>query len=343
MSSIVLAKRVLLPHWISIEVIGKCPWTPSRQKTAFSSPLGLFQFTVMPFGLCGAPATFQGLMDEVLRGAGDYSAAYLDDIIVFSDSWADHVEHLRIILERLRKAGLTVKSKKCQFAHSHCTYLGHVVGSGEVRPDSAKVEAVKNFPVPRTKHQVRTFLGLSGYYRRMIPNYSTIAAPLTDLTTKLAPTYVVWTSKCNEAFQKLKQALCSEPVLWTPDFQRQFYLQTDASEVGVGAVLSQLDDEGADHPVAYYSRKLLAREQKYATVEECLAIKLGMQHFHVYLLGRLFVVQTDHRALRWLDQAKDTNSRLCRWSLGMQTFKFKVEHRAGTSNGNADSLSRPFV
>ena len=177
----------------------------------------------------------------------------------------------------------------------------------------------------------------------MIPNYSTIVAPLTDLTMKLSPTYVVW-SKCNKAFQKQKQALCSEPVLRTPDFQRQFYLQTDASEVRVGAVLSQLDDEGADHPVAYYSRKLLASEQKYATVEkECLAIKLGMQHFHVYLLGRLFVVQTDHRALQWLDQAKDTNSRLCRWSLAMQTFKFKVEHGAGTSNGNADSLSRPFV
>ena len=316
----------------------------SRPKTAFSSPLGLFQFTVMPFGLCGAPATFQRLMDEVLRGAGDYADAYLDDIIIFSDTWSDHMDHLRDVLERLRRAGLTIKVKKCQFARSHCTYLGHVVGSGEVRPDSAKVEAVKNFPVPRTKRDVRIFLGLSGYYRRMIPDYSTIATPLTDLTTKAAPTYVVWTTKCNDAFQKLKQRLCNEPVLRTPDFHRQFYLQTDASDVGVGAVLSQLDDQGEDHPVAFFSRKLLAREQKYAAVEkECLAIKLAMQHFQVYLLGRLFVVQTDHRALQWLDQAKDTNSRLCRWSLAMQPYQFKVEHRAGTDNGNADSLSRPFV
>ena len=220
-------------------------------------------------------------------------------------------------------------------------YLGHIVGSGEVYPEPAKILAVKSFAVPQTKKQVRVFLGLTGYYRRFIPDYTSIAAPLTDLTKKAAPARVVWSSKCMAAFQKLKDLLCTAPILQSPNFGSLFVLQTDASHRGVGAVLCQRDDNDQDHPVAYFSRKLLPREERYSTVEkECLAIKLGIQAFKVYLLGKPFEIETDHRTLVWLDRLKDNNTRLTRWSLLLQPYEFTIRHRAGRSNGNADALSR---
>ena len=282
-----------------------------RHKTAFATPYGFYQFNVMPFGLQGAPATFQRLMDQVLQGLEEFSAAYLDDVVIYSETWEEHLEHVRRVLQKLREAGLTVKMKKCQFGMSHCLYLGHMVGSGDVRPEPTKVLAVKAFPVPTTKKQVRVFLGLTGYYRRFIPDYATVAAPLTDLTKKEARNRVIWTTKCANAFQRLKDTLCSAPVLRRPDFKQPFILQTDASERGVGAVLSQHDDMGQEHPVAFFSRKLLPREERYSTIEkECLAIKLGVQAFKAYLLGRSFHVLTDHRALVWLNRLKDNNARL---------------------------------
>ena len=313
-----------------------------RAKTAFSSPYGLFQFTVMPFGLQGAPATFQRMMDELLRGTEGYSAAYLDDIVIYSDNWKDHMKHLKEVFRRLRKAALTVKLDKCQFGMDQCIYLGHMVGNGTVRPENSKLEALKEFPIPRTKTAVRGFLGLAGYYRRFIPNFAETAAPLTDLTRKTDTKEVQWNSECGRAFEKLKSLLCGEPVLKCPDFEKPFVLQTDASDRGVGAVLSQLY-EGEDHPVAYFSRKLLPREEKYSVVEkECLAIKLAVQIFRVYLLGRSFTIQTDHRSLEWLDRLKDANNRLMRWSLALQPFQFSVQYRTGKANANADALSRAF-
>ena len=310
-------------------------------KTAFTTPFGLYEFNVMPFGLCGAPATFQRMMDTVLHGLEQFSAAYLDDIVIYSNTWNEHLQHIQAVFKRLRHAGLTAKPAKCQFGMAQCSYLGHVVGNGRVCPEDAKVTAVKEFPKPKTKRQVRAFLGLTGYYRRFIKDFASTATPLTDLTRKSAPSQLKWTEECEQAFHKLRDALCKEPVLRGPDFNRQFVLQTDASNRGVGAVLSQRDDDGTDRPVAYYSKKLLPREEKYSTIEkECLAIKLAVQAFRVYLLGRCFLVQTDHRALQWLDQLKENNARLTRWSLYLQSFKFSVEHRSGKENGNADALSR---
>ncbi|KAL5516791.1 hypothetical protein EMCRGX_G002204 [Ephydatia muelleri] len=187
-----------------------------------------------------------------------------------------------------------------------------------VQPERSKLQGVEAFSTPKTKKEVRCFLGLTGYYRKFIPDYASIAASLTDLTRKTSPNQVVW----NES----------------PDFERDFVLQTDASDVGVGAVLSQVDDTGADHPVAYFSRKLPPREQKYSTIEkECLAIKLATQAF---TLGKPFIVQTDHRALEWLDRLKENNAKLSRWSIALQPFKFQVRYRPGKDNSNADSLSR---
>ena len=182
---------------------------------------------------------------------------------------------------------------------------------------------------------------MTGYYRKFIPNYATIALPLTDLTRKNSPNKIEWSSELDAAFGSLKSELCSAPVLASPDFNRPFILQTDASDRGVGAVLSQCDDEGLDHPVAYFSRKLLPREERYSMIEkECLAIKLGVKAFKVYLLGKPFMVQTDHRALEWLDRLKEDNACLTRWSLSLQPYQFTVCHRAGKANANADALSR---
>ena len=316
----------------------------SRSLTAFTTPFGLYQFAVMPFGLQGAPATFQRMMDSLLKGVRDYAEAYLDDLVIFSNTWEEHCKHLRTILQRLRSAGLTAKPSKCQLGMRQCVYLGHQVGNGIIRPEKEKLEAVLQFERPVTKKDVRSFLGLTGYYRKFVPNYSTVALPLTDCTKKAAPSKVNWTDACETAFVELKRRLTSPPVLKSPDLSRPFILQTDASERGIGAVLSQTTTKGDEHPIAYYSRKLLPREEHYAVVEkECLAIKLGIQAFRVYLLGRPFVVQTDHRSLEWLHRLKENNARLTRWSLALQPYSFTVEHRAGKLNGNADGLSRGAI
>ena len=312
-----------------------------QHKTAFTTPMGLFQFRVMPFGLSGAPASFQRMADQLVDGIQNYAAAYLDDLVVFSSTWEDHLKQLQEILSRLRQAGLTAKPSKCQFGMRTCTYLGHVVGNGLIKPEVSKIQAVQSFAVPQSKRQVRAFLGLTGYYRRFIPGYAEIAAPLTDLTKKCAPNSVKWTNSCDTAFVTLKKLLCSPPVLRSPDFTKPFVLQTDASDIAVGAVLSQQDESGHDHPVAYFSRKLLPREVRYSTVEkECLAIRLATHAFRVYLLGREFVIETDHRSLEWLDRLKENNARLTRWSLALQPFSFSVVYRPGLKNGNADALSR---
>ena len=294
-----------------------------RHKTAFCTPFWLFDINVMPFGLQGVPGTFRRLMDGLIRGLSSFASAYLDHLIICSSTWEDHMSHLHIIFERFCNAGLTIKVHKCQFGMATCIYLEHVVGGGSLRPEQVKVEATRSMPVPQTKTQLRAFLGLAGYYRKFIPHYSTVALPLTDLTKKHQPTKLEWMSECARAFLQLKELLCSDPVLLSPNFDREFVLQTDASNRGIGAVLSQLDDAGQERPVPYFSRKLLPREEKYATVEkECLAIKLAIQHFRVYLLRRHFVVQTDHRCLEWLHRLKENNAKLTLWSFALQPYDF---------------------
>lgn len=312
----------------------------SRPYTAFRTPAGLFQFTVMPFGLHGAPATFQRLMDKLLQGCDGYSAAYLDDVVIFSHTREEHMQHLSEVLGRIHKAGLTLNPSKCEWARQETRYLGYQVGRGEVRPQLDKVEAIQNCPRPRTKKEVRAFLGLVGWYRRFVPQFATMAAPLTTLLGKNQRNPVIWTAACEQAFQGLKTCLCSTPVLWSPDFKKQFLVQVDASKSGLGAVLVQ-GDPGEEHPILYLSRKLLPRETNYSTVEkEALAIKWALEKLRYYLLGREFVLETDHRALTWIQSMKDHNSRLTRWYLSLQPFRFTIRHRPGTLNVVADYLSR---
>jgi len=280
---------------------------------------------------------FQCMMDHITQGMGRQVYWCL---IVFSKTWEDHLLHLQTVLSRLQTLGLTAKSSKCQFSMTECIYLGHIVGNGVVRPKRGKFLAVAQFLLPATKKQVHSFLGLSRYYRCFIPNYATIAAPITDLTQKSVPENVSLGIEGVKSFSRLKEIMLSYAVLRNPYFTKPFIIQTDASEVGVGAILSQQDTEGYDNPVAFFSRKLLLREQRFSTVEkECLAVKLGVEAFQVYLLGRKFVIQTDHRALQWLTKFKNHNSRLMRWSLALNPYLFQVQHRKGTDNANADALS----
>lgn len=281
------------------------------------------------------------LMDQVLKGADKYANAYFDDTSVFSSTWTQHLADMRDVFERVKLANLTIRPSKCFVGFQEVPLLGHVVGNGKVRPQEAKVSAVKDFPIPKTKSQVRAFLGLVGYYRRFIPKFSSVAAPLSDLTKKNKANQVVWLEECQAAFTKLKQALVEAPVLQNPNFNRPFVLQTDASDRGIGAVLSQDGADGQEHPIAYLSRKLLTREVSYSAVEkECLAIVWGVQKLHTYLYGRSFTIQTDHQPLRWLNQIRDKNQRLLRWSLTLQQYRFVMEHRSGAANRNADGLSR---
>lgn len=311
-----------------------------KQYTAFRTPQGLFQFTVMPFGLQGAPATFQRLMDRVLDNTDSYAAAYLDDIVVYSKTWPEHLQHLSDILQRLYQAGLTVQPKKCSLVKQETKYLGYLLGRGVIRPQQDKVQAVKNCLRPHTKTEVKSFLGLVGWYRRFIPNFSTRAAPLTDLTRKSGSTQLPWGAEQERAFLDLKQALCDDPVVQSPNFDLPFTVQTDASRVGLGAVL--LQGEGvSQRPVAYVSRKLWPRETRYSAVElECLAVKWALDTFKYYLLGRDFTLETDHRALQWLHKMRDSNDRIARWALEMQPYRFIVQYRPGQINTVADFLSR---
>ena len=312
----------------------------SRRKSAFVTEFGLYEFKTMPFGLHGAPATFQRLMDRVLRGAEEFSDAFLDDIAVFSDTWEEHIQHLREVFTRLRAAGLTAKPKKIHLGMRQTTVLGYIVGNGVKTPEPDKTEAIAKFSQPRSKSDVRSFLGLTGYYRSFVPDYATISAPLSDTTKKSMPSTVNWSSECDRAFIRLKEILCSDPVLQAPNFDKVFILQTDASEEGLGAVLSQADRKGQERPVAYISRKLLPREKMYSTIEkEALAIKWAMEKLKVYLLGREFVVQTDHAPLQFMERHAN-NARVARWGLALQPFRFSVRHRPGRCNQNADSLSR---
>uniref|UniRef100_A0A8C6VTB1 Gypsy retrotransposon integrase-like protein 1 n=1 Tax=Nothobranchius furzeri TaxID=105023 RepID=A0A8C6VTB1_NOTFU len=341
-----LVERVGQAEYISTLDLSKGYWQvalvpEARELTAFRTPFGLYQFCVMPFGLQGAPATFQRLMDDVLREVSDYAAAYLDDVVIYSRSWEEHICHLKEVLRCIKAAGLTINPQKCCLAQKQVEYLGFVIGHGKLRPQVGKMEAIRSFPIPTTKKKVKSFLGLVGWYRKFIPHFADRSAVLHDLTKVAVPRKVNWTAECDHAFTNL-EAINEHTVLQTPDFDKPFILQTDASGVGLGGVLLQ-EVDGERRPVAFLSRKLLDRETRYSTVEkECLAMKWTVESLRYYLLGRHFSLETDHRALQWLHRMKDANTRLAGWYLALQPYDFTVCYRAGKSNTVADSLSRMY-
>lgn len=310
---------------------------------AFVTPFGVYQPVTMAFGLKNAPFCFSRLMDRVLEGLEEFAVPYLDDVAVFSNDWESHLQHTRTVLERIKGAGLTIKAEKCQFGQARVTYLGHDIGQGKREPMKAKVAAIVNFPRPVNKREVRTFLGMTGYYQHYIPNYSELASTLTDSLRKPEPEVVTWSTEREEAFQNLKKALSSRPVLVAPDFSREFILQCDASNRGLGVVLAQLNEGGEEHPVLYLSRKLTPREEAFSASEkECLSIVWAIQKLGCYIQGTKFTVETDHCPLSWLKQMSNKNGRLLRWSLILQEYNFEVKYRKGNQNKNADGLSRGF-
>ena len=334
-------------HWFSTLDLASGYWQVEmdehdKAKTAFSTRKGLYQFNVMPFGLCNAPATFERLMESVLCGLNwETCLVYIDDIIVFGRTFEESLENLRKVFDRLRQANLKLKPKKCNLFQRKVKYLGHVVSGEGVQCDPEKIDKVLNWPGPKRVKDVRSFLGFASYYRKFIPDFSTIAAPLTALTKKVTrKNGFHWNPSAEAAFQKLKIALTSTPILAYPSRNDRFILDTDASGVGMGGVLSQLQD-GEERVVAYASKTFNKAQQQYCTTRrELLAMVEMISHFRHYLWGRNFLLRTDHASLKWLINFKKPEGILARWLAALSTYDFEIEHRPGNKHQNADGLSR---
>ena len=308
-------------------------------KTAFVTQYRKFESLRMPFGMVNSGATLTRCLRKVLSGMRCVTA-YLDDILVHTRTWDEHVKVLDELLGRLREAGLTVKPSKCELGVREIDFLGHRLGCGQIQMQDDNAGKIEQTGRPHTKKEVRSLLGLCNFYREFIHQYATIAAPLTDLTKKGEPNRVKWTESHEHAYRSLKAALARRPILRLADLSRQFILRTDASDVGIGAALCQRFDDGI-FPISYASRKLLERERRYSVMEkECLALVWAIKKFDIFLHGQEFILQTDHQPLTYLNQAKFANDRIMRWALYLQGHRFRVEAIRGRDNVAADFLSR---
>ncbi|KYO39884.1 hypothetical protein Y1Q_0006748 [Alligator mississippiensis] len=311
-------------------------------KSAFTMPVGLYEFTVLPFGMCNSPASFQRLINNLLQGCEQFAMVceHIDDIAFFSQDFESHLIHLTTVLGKIKQAGLTVKAKKCQWALSEVVYLGHHVGGGHIAPLWEKIEAIRDWPPLQTKKEVRVFLGLAGYYRRFVPGFGATAAPPHELTKKGSPDPVVWKQGCQEAFNTLKAALIKPPILKAPVHDKPFYIATDDSNSGLGAVLLQEHRE-TRHPGVYLSWKLIPQEQNLSSIkEECFAIVWALNKLKPYLWGQQFAVLSDHAPPQWLQTMQNTNAKLQQWVWQLQEFSFTIEHIKGSQNVIADVLLR---
>jgi len=310
-----------------------------KEKTAFVTRSGLYEFQVMPFGLTGAPPLFQRNMDQVLKGlTWKCCLVYIDDIVVYSRTFEQHLQDLKAVFERLRAVSLRVKLSKARFCLEKLEVLGHVVTNEGILPAPhvlAKVVAAKP---PCNVTEVRAFLGLVGYYRNFIDQFAKLAEPITALTRANTP--FVWSRQCQDAYDELKERLVTEPILAFPNFTKPFILHTDASDVAIGAVLAQRDEEGREKVIGYASKSMSPAERRYTVSErECLAVVHWVKAYRPYLYGSKFEVVTDHQALQWLFKMKDSSSRLTRWSLKLQEYDFTIVHRAGRRHANADAMT----
>lgn len=305
-------------------------------KTAFTVEGGHYEFLRMPFGLKTAPATFQRLMNTVLKEyINKICLVYLDDIIIFSTSLQEHIQSLKLIFDCLQNANLKVQLDKSEFCKRETQFLGHIVTQDGVKPNPSKVDCVVNYPIPKNQKQIKQFLGLTGYYRKFIKDYSHLAKPMTKYLKKDAKMNIDDLSY-RQSFDNLRKILTNDPILIYPDFTKIFTLNTDASNYALGAVLSQ-----NNRPVCYASRTLNEHEVNYSTIEkELLAIVWATKYFRPYLFGRKFLIETDHKPLTWLFSIKEPNSKLVRWRLKLSEFDYEIKYKKGTKNGNADALSR---
>ncbi|GFV58535.1 retrovirus-related Pol polyprotein from transposon 17.6 [Trichonephila clavipes] len=292
----------------------------------------------MPFGLCNAPAAFERLMETVLGGLS-YEAClvYLDDIIM-GRSFEEHLKNIRRVLQKLKEANLKLSPSKCHLFRHEVTYLEHIISAEGVRRDPDKISAVKDWNCPTDVPQLWSFMGLCTYYGKFVKNFSTIARPLHKLTE--AKQKFIWMVDCNNAFNKIKDALTSAPILAYPEIGKQFILDTDASHESIGALLSQ-EIDGQERVIAYFSKCLSKPERNYCvTRKELLAIVKAVEHFHPYLYSLRFLLQTDHASFTWLLNFKNSEGPIARWIQRLQEYDIEVRHRKGSAHGNADALSR---
>ncbi|KAL0181246.1 hypothetical protein M9458_023652, partial [Cirrhinus mrigala] len=313
-------------------------------KTAFSTTSGHYEYRVMPFGLANSPSCFQAFVNEVFRDMlNRWVIVYIDDILIYSNSYSEHVQHVRAVLRRLITHQLYAKEEKCAFHQDKVSFLGYIISSEGVAMDERKVEAVLNWPLPSTLRELQRFLGFANFYRRFIRNFSTAAAPLTAMVKK-GTSCLTWSQAALQAYDDLRQRFSSAPILHHPDPEKPFVVEVDASSTGVGAVLSQRQGEPPKlFPCAYYSHKLTPAECNYDVGNrELLAIKLALEEWRHWLedAKHPFTALTDHRNLEYLRSAKTLNHRQARWALFFTRFNFQVTYRPGSQNMKADALSR---
>ena len=312
----------------------------SIPKSAFVCHKGLFEFVRAPFGLTNLPAQFQRLMNKILsKYIGKTCLVFLDDIIVFSKTEQEHVQHVREILETIHAANLTLKLKKCSFGQRKVDLLGYVVSEKGISPQESKISAIRDLPNPKTVKEIRSFLGMSGYYRQCIEGYADIAQPLVELTKKRE--LFRWGEEQQKAFDSLKGALCSNSVLKYPDPTQAYRLYTDASAYAAGSILVQLDDQGIERPIHYVSKQLTDTQRRWSAIErEAYAIIYSLTKLRCYLHGADFTIYTDHKPLKSLFFAEIQNSRVQRWAMLISEFGCKIEYRQGKHQVRADMLSR---
>ena len=308
--------------------------------SAFVTPSGLYQYKVMPFGMKNAPATFQRMVNKLVRDI-DGCEGYIDDVVIFSDNWSDHICQIERFFQIMREAKLTINLVRSEFGKATVEYLGHIVGQGQVGPLDAKIQTIAKFPIPTSRKELARFLGMAGYYRNFCLNFSDIAAPLTNLLSKKVK--FVWTDDCQMAFDKVRLLFQKSPVLKSPGYERPFKLIIDSSDVGTGSVLVQEASDGLDHPVSCFSGKFLRYQKNYSVVEkETLGLVLALEHFDVYLGSTPFKIKvyTDHNPLTFLKTMKNKDQRLVRWSLALQEYNLEIQRIPGSENVVADALSR---
>ncbi|GBG80811.1 hypothetical protein CBR_g31367 [Chara braunii] len=310
-----------------------------QHKTAFQTRYGLYEFVVMPFGLCNAPGTFQHSMNRIFHNYLDkFIAVYLDDILILSRTVEEHAEHLKTVLGLLRQHQYKVNLEKCEFGRTKILYLGHEISADGLRPDDAKVASIHDWPRPQTVTEVRSFLGMTGYYHPFVKNYSAIASPLTDLTQLDTP----WerTEECEAAFRKLKYALTHYEVLKLPDPDKSFVVTTDASQYGIGAVLAQKEGPKS-RPIEYMSKKMPSQKLAKSTYEcELYALYRALVHWRHYLLGRFFHVRSDHETVRWIKTRQVLSDALKHWIQVIDMYDYQLDLIKGEYNKVADALSR---
>ena len=309
-------------------------------KTCFCTHVGNFEFLRMPFGLKNAPGQFQRVMNKVLAGLiGRVCYVYLDDIVIFSRNPTEHAEHLQQVFSRLRDANLKIKRKKCFFAKSSVDLLGYHINKEGIAPQSEKVSAIRNMTAPTDKTAVRSFLGMTNYYRQCIPGYAQLSRPLQDLTSPKAS--FKWEDEQQRAFEQLKATLTSDQVMAYPRIGEPYRLYTDACDYAVGAILTQTDEHGLERPVHYVSHQLDSCQRRWATIEkEAFAIVYALKKLRPYLWGAQFTILTDHKPLRSLFLGEVANTKIQRWAVLIAEFGAPIEYREGKNNVRADMLSR---